>query len=67
MRMAGEFMSTESLRTCLGRRSQRSLVGLPGQRRFLDPTKEYAGIGSRISRASSFLKNRRIETVSGAG
>lgn len=57
--MAGEFMSTESLRTCLGRESQQRLVQSLG--RIDGFWKEYDGVGSRISRASSFGGKKTTE------
>lgn len=38
--MAGEFMSTESLRTCLGRGSRRSLFGLLGGTKVFGESRE---------------------------
>lgn len=62
--MAGEFMSTESLRTCLGRESGQRLVQSLGS---IDGFwKEYDGVGSRISRASSSGGKKTMEEVSAA-
>lgn len=61
-RMAGEFMSTESLGTCLGRGSRRGLFSLVGATMAFGKcmTEEDA----EISRASSLSGKRTMEGVS---
>lgn len=63
--MAGEFMSTESLRTCPGRdHSAASSVSLLGATMIIG--KSIGRIGSRISRASSFRGKKAMGRASAA-